>query len=227
MAKRTRPRYKSGPKKGQFMSDRAIAASKGGRKRTRRKATTRRNPGRSVAVRKSNPPRRKRRSPAKVARRRPVTRRNPPKRRLDIIGSLMDGGIEAVQILVGKAAARSIPDLIRAPKEGNVGLAVQAATALVVGWGASMFLSPNAARAMLAGGLTAPIETLVVAYRVPWLSNALAPVTAANNVGAYARGRIGNGVSGYVRARPSIEIQERGLGGYVSSGDSGISPAYY
>jgi hypothetical protein len=226
MAKRTRPRYKSGAKKGQFMSDRAIAASKGGRKRTRRKATTRRNPGRSVAVRK-NAPARKRRSPAKVARRRPA-RRNPPKRRLDILGSLMGGGIEAVQILVGKAAARSIPDLIRAPKEGNVGLAVQAATALVVGWGASMFLSPNAARAMLAGGLTAPIETLVVAYNVPWLSNALAPVTAANNVGAYARGRIGNGgMSGYVRARPSIQIQERGLGGYVSSGDSGISPAYY
>ena len=224
MAKRARPRYKSGPKKGQFMSDRAIAASRRSRKATPKRKKARRNPGRSVAKRSA--PRRRsaaRRAPAK---RRPA-RRNPPKRRLNIVGSLMDGGVEAVQILVGKAMARSVPDLIGAPKQGNLGLAVQAAVALASGYVAGMVLSPNASRAILAGGLTAPLETLIVAYRVPWLSQALSPVTTANNVGSYAQGRmIGNGVSGYARQRPQLVVEERGLAGYVASNESGIPAGY-
>lgn len=218
MAKRAaRPRYKSGPKKGQFMSNRAIAAKKAARSRkrtttTRKRATRKRNPGRSVAPRKS-PTKRK------------AARRNPPrKRRVDIVGSLIEGGTEAAQILIGKAAVRSIPDLIGAPKQGNVGLAVQAGAALVTGYVAGMFLSENAARAMMAGGLTAPLETLIVSYRVPWLSNALSPMTAQAEVGAYARGRLG----AYPRpqARPQLVVEERGLAGYVASGERGIPSDY-
>lgn len=222
MAKRaTRPRYKSGPKKGKFMSNRAIAAQRAARKR---KSPAKRNPGRTVA--KRNPPRRKRRAPARKAapRRRRPARRNPPRRRVDIVGSLVDGSVEAVQILVGKAAARSIPNLVRLPVQGNIGLAIQAATALVSGYVAGMFLSPNAARAIMAGGLTAPIETLIVSYNVPWLAPALSPTTQASTLSAYAGGSrlIGSGMSGYVKRRPAPVVMARGMSGYVSSTDRGL-----
>lgn len=231
MAKKAKRRqYKSGPKKGQFMSNRAIAAQRsGGRKKKR-------NPGRSVAKRAAAPKRRaapsraapKRRRAAQSrapARRRPA-RRNP--RRVNIMKSITDGSVEAVQILIGKAAARSLPDLIGAPKEGNIGLAVQAATALVSGYIAGMFLSPNASRAILAGGLTAPLETLIVAYQIPWLSQALSPVSAANTLGAYARRGLGwSGMGAYAKRRPApILIEERGMTGYVSSADRGIGIGY-
>lgn len=218
MAKRkARPRYPKGhPKAGKFMSNRAIAARKAARSRSRK------NPGRTV--RKNAPKRRATtRKRTTTTKRRSPTRRNPPRRQIDVVGSLMDGSVEAVQILIGKAAARSLPDLVGAPKQGNIGLAVQAATALVVGWGAGMFLSENAARAMMAGGLTAPIETLIVSYNVPWLGRALSPVSTANGVAAYAsRARIGNGLSGYVKRRPAPIIQARGMSGYVSSADRGL-----
>jgi len=214
MAKRkARPRYKSGPKKGQFMSDRAIAASR------RRKSPARKNPGRTVAKRN---PSRKRATRKAAPRKRAPARRNPP-RRVDIVGSLMDGSVEAVQILIGKAAARSLPDLVGAPKQGNIGLAVQAATALVTGYVAGMFLSENAARAMMAGGLTAPLETLIVSYDVPWLGRALSPVSTANGVAAYAsRAQIGSGMAGYVKRRPQPVVMARGMSGYVSSTDRGL-----
>lgn len=215
MAKRrTPPRYKSGPKKGQFMSKRARAARKGGRKR--------RNPGRTVAAK--NQPRK--RAPAK---RRPAARkraapkrqnpyhRNPRRRGMPIMRVFTDGIVEAGQILVGKAAVRTIPDLIpNVSKEGNMGIAIQAGTALVIGWVADMFLSKNAARAMTAGALTAPLETLIVAYRVPWISSALAPVSAQSSLQAYVRGN-GGSLGRYAR-RPRIEAgsAERGLGRYAT-----------
>lgn len=217
MAKRAaRPRYKSGPKKGQFMSDRAIAASK---------SRARKNPGRTVQP-KRNPPRRRR--PAASRRRAPArrapARRNPPARRpADLVGAFVDGSIEAAQILAGKAAARSLPDLLRLPKQGNIGLAVQAGTALALGWATGMFASDATARAVLAGGLTAPLETLVVAYRVPWLSTALSPVTATAELSSYAGMR---GLGSYARApRPPL-VLERGLAGYVSSAEVGIPAGY-
>ena len=117
----------------------------------------------------------------------------------DIVGMLTGGAVEAGQILAGKAAARSVPDLLGMPKSGNTGLAIQAAVAVGLGYMADMFLSPNAARAILAGGLTAPMETMIVAYQVPWLSDALSPAQAGSDLGAYnARRRMGRGVSSYV-----------------------------
>jgi hypothetical protein len=132
--------------------------------------------------------------------------------------------VEAVQILIGKAAARSLPDLVGAPKQGNIGLAVQAATALVTGYVAGMFLPQNAARAMMAGGLTAPLETLIVSYNVPWLGRALSPVSTATAVGAYAGAQIDSPrLSGYVKRRPAPMVMARGMSGYVSSADRGLS----
>ncbi len=128
--------------------------------------------------------------------------------------SLTDGAIEAGQVLIGKAIARSVPDLAGLPKEGNIGLAVQAGVALTSGYVAEMFLSKSAARAILAGGLTAPLETVIVAYRVPWLSQALSPVSATNNLGAYVRG---GQLGAYVRERLPASSANRGLGSYAAA----------
>lgn len=133
---------------------------------------------------------------------------------MDLVKSFTDGAVEAGQILVGKAVVRSVPDLAGLPKEGNVGLAVQAAVALGAGFVAEMFLSREAARAILAGGLTAPLETAIVAYRVPWLSGALSPVSQNANLGAYVRATPGNRTLGrYVRS----DSAERGLGSYTAA----------
>lgn len=215
MAKRRMPpRYKSGPKKGQFMSRRARSAKK--RKRPRR------NIGRTVARR--NQPARKaaRRRPAARARRpaaraRPAYRPNP--RRPDIIRTLIDSTVEAGQVLIGKAAVRTVPDLVGFPASGNTGIAIQAGTALVIGFVADMFLRPATVRALTAGALTAPLETLIVANDVPWLARALSPVTAQNQLGAYVQwgaGRGGGshaGVGRYVRRSPVSRLSTaRGMG---------------
>ncbi|MGE0347378.1 MAG: hypothetical protein AB7N73_15000 [Gemmatimonadales bacterium] len=201
------PRHKSGPKKGQFM-------------KSRRRARPRRNPGRTVQA-AANPPRRKRRRVrASSSPRRRRVRRNPPRRFAprNVMRTLTDGAIEAGQVLVGKAMVRSVPDLAGLPKEGNVGLAIQAGVALVAGVLAEMFLSKDAARAILAGGLTAPLETVIVAYKVPWLAPALSPVSQTATLQAYVVG--GNGRLGrYVRERlPAATASgERGLGSYASA----------
>lgn len=208
MARRTPPRYKSGPKKGQFMPKRA------------RKRKARKNPGRTVARRRNPPKRRKATTRRTVRRKAPAKRRtyrrNP--RRIGIVRTLIDGTVEAGQILVGKAAVRTIPDLAGLPKQGNMGLAVQAGTALVIGIAADMFLSKAASRALVAGALTAPLETLIISFRTPWLALALSPVTANNALGAYVRASglpagAGAGMGRYVKA-PSVSrlSTARGMG---------------
>jgi hypothetical protein len=94
------------------------------------------------------------------------------------------------------------------PKAGNVGLAVQVATALALGYMSEMFFTKNTAAAILAGGLTAPVETLIVGANVPYLSAYLSPVGA------------GNGVAGYV---PSGRV----LSGYVSRGTDLPPPSVF
>jgi hypothetical protein len=138
------------------------------------------------------------------------------------------GVVEAGQILVGKAAARSVPDLANLPKQGNVGLAIQAAVAVGVGWLADRFMSKDAARALLAGGLTAPLETLIVAYNVPWLSTALSPVTASSEVGAYVRasGRRSSGTDSYV-PRPGVSSYVPRSQGRGAGARSGVGAMYY
>lgn len=144
---------------------RFIKKSRARRKTTRRKTPTRKR---------------------KTTRRR--TYRSNPKAP-DVVTMLLDGSIAASQVLVGKAAARAVPEMANLPKQGNVGLAVQAAVALASGYVASMFLSRGSAAAIMAGGLSAPIETLIVANNIPFLSEALAPQTAQAAVNGYGMGR--------------------------------------
>lgn len=204
MARKAQPRHRSGPLKGKFKK--RGAATPKGRKRNphggsyaaapKRRAPQGRAPQRAAA------PQAKRQSYGK--------RRSNP--RLTVRGmtkSLMDGTMDAVLVLTGKAATRTIPIVANLPKEGNVGLAVQALTAVVVGLVAGRvgIFNPTQARMLLAGGLTGPLETLIVANNIPFLGPALSPVEGEAQMGAY--------VEGYVDV-PVIESVS-GVGGYADS----------
>jgi hypothetical protein len=116
--------------------------------------------------------------------------------------------MDAALILVGKAGARTIPSMLpNLPKEGNIGLAVQALVAVAIGLLADQVLPSGQAKMVMAGGLTAPVETLVVSFNVPFLADALAPVTASEQLSAYY---------GYVQP-PQLPPSD-GVGAYVHEG---------
>jgi len=151
--------------------------------RRNKDGTFAKGPARKPAARKAAP---RKAAPRKAAPRKAARRRNPPRPKApQIMDTLMKGGIQASQILVGEAVVRSVPQLAGMPKEGPMGLAVQAGTALVAGYVATMFLSRSAAAAITAGGLAAPIRTFIVAQDFPWIGRALSPVQVQANVGAY------------------------------------------
>ena len=136
---------------------------------------------------------------------------NAPKMTVkNITKTLMDGAMDSALVLTGKAATRSIPLLANLPKEGNIGLAVQGLTAVVVSMLAQNFLRPAQARMILAGGLTAPLETLIVSFNVPFLAPALQPVEADAQLSAY--------LGGYVSPPPPAPTNGEGVGGYVDDG---------
>lgn len=197
MAARKMPaRHKSGPKKGQFKKGPARKPAK------RRKAVAR------VAAPK-------RRTARPRARRAP--RRNPPRPRTpDVIDTFMQGSIRATQMLVGEAVTRAIPQAAGLPIAGPMGLAVQAGVAVLAGYFSTMFLSRDAAAAITAGGLSAPIRTFVISQRVPFVADALSPVAAQAAVGAYVQPRriprraasapAGQGMSAYVPSLPAAPV---------------------
>lgn len=154
---------------------RKVAAPARRRKRrtTARKRITRRNP---VAAR-----RRKRRSPVRrrAAARRPVRRRryrrNQPQRFTvrNLGKQLQQGVFDAAGVVAGKAATRIVANLI--PLGGETAIMVfakQAISAIGVGTVASMFLSRDVARMLVAGGLAAPVEQFMV--NIPFIGPMLA-----------------------------------------------------
>lgn len=186
--KRLPPRVKSGKNKGQFRK-RATSKRRSPAKKRRRNMGTKTAAAANPHRRRNNPPRRGKFTIRKVTR------------------DLTQGAMDAVLIVVGKAGARTIPTMLpNLPKEGNVGLAVQALVAVVIGLAADMVLKPAQSKMVMAGGLTAPIETLVVSLDVPFLADALGPTEAAAQVGAYY---------GYVQP-PQIESGD--IGAYVQEG---------
>jgi hypothetical protein len=126
----------------------------------------------------------------------------------------MDGGIRATQVIGGKAATRYIPRVTGLPTAGNTGLAVEVLTAVALGYVSDMFLSREAAAAILAGGLTSPIERFLIGQGVPLISDVLTPtpMPAPNNgtTGRYP------GVSAY--PRPAL------VSGYPEGGEVGRYP---
>lgn len=175
------------------------AGGGGTRKRKRRNPSTRRSRSRSTTTRRRTT----------TAKRRRTYRRNPPAR--DFVGLLMDGTVEAAEILVGKAGVRIVPALLNLPRTGNTGLAVQAGVALLDGYLAHMVFGPRVGAAILAGGLTAPLEDLAVKLNLPYVSAALAqPAGSAGTTSGLAmyaakmpprralppaRGKVGNWVT--------------------------------
>ncbi len=112
----------------------------------------------------------RRRSPVRrrAAARRPVRRRryrrNQPQRfSVRNLGKQLQQGVfDAAGVVVGKAATRLVANFIPIP--GNTAImafAKQAISALGVGTIASMFLSRDTARFLIAGGLAAPVESFV------------------------------------------------------------------
>jgi hypothetical protein len=154
----------------------------------------------------------KKRAPARRTRRRSTRRRNP-----GVVGQLRTGIKDAAGVVVGKAGARILPTLVPGiPKTGPMGLAVQAAAALALGFVADQVASRDTARMVLAGALSAPLETAAVAYNVPLLGRALDPVASAAQVAAV------NGSVGSLRrlsgARRMGAYVTPGLGAYANNG---------
>jgi len=176
---------------------------------------------RSTSRRRAAPKRRRRNTHNTVARSRPPQRRrasNPPRRRFTVkrvVGDLTKGVQDAALIIVGKAAARTIPAFLpQLPKAGPMGLAVQGVMAVVVGMIADQTLGRGTGRMVLAGGLTAPLETAAVAFNVPFLAAALSPVESANQVSAYVYGYVQPILPGVSDAPP--------VGGYVQPPGMGL-----
>lgn len=180
--------------KGRFMKGGGTAA----RRRTRRKA-----------------------APQAATRRRTTYRANPPRPRArDIVGRIQSGLTDGLNVLLGEAAARAIPTLFRLPTAGAVGIGVQLATAVGIGMVAERLVSRDAARMMVAGGVSAGLQSLVIAYNVPFLAPALQPGTVSGypqggRLIGYPRQPI-NRMAGYPQAHSGLQVAP-----FVSSAGTG------
>jgi hypothetical protein len=136
-------------------------------------------------------------------------RRNPPNFFSGLPGRLMDAGIGAVEVTLGKAGARAIPTMLKLPADGAMGLATQLVSALVIGWLGSM-VSPNMGKMLLIGGLTAPIEAFIKGANIPVISPALAGQDYFS-VGGYPQPA--PALAGYVQS-PSLAAYEDDFAAY-------------
>jgi len=137
-------------------------------------------------------------------------RRSNPGLPRDIVGRIGRGALDALEIVAGKAVTKGLPSLVKAPTTGNTGLAVQGLAAVVVGLVADMVGGAEIGRMVLAGGLSAPIESIIAGAGIPYLSPAL------------------NGtLSSYVMPPAQLPVQaSRGRGRALLSSYSGGVPAY-
>lgn len=100
------------------------------------------------------------------------TRRRYSRNPAGIVDQVISGGIGAVEVLAGKGIARSVPQLFGIDRETTTGLIVQALSAIGAGIGSHYVLSSDAAHIVLAGGLAAPLETLIKRSGIPVVSAA-------------------------------------------------------
>lgn len=165
---------------------------KGGGKKTRRRSrrrvhagrpaakTTRRRRRRAAASSESSTPRRRRRY------RRNSYARNPKFSVKNMLRTVQDGLIGGAEITVGEAMARALPRMVGLPATGNLGLATQAAVGIVAAIVLPMAGVPREHAAMIAAGaFSAPIKTLAVAHQVPFIGDALNPVSTQSDVRGY------------------------------------------
>ena len=137
------------------------ATSTGGRmakSRKRRRANPKRRHRGLFVARKANPGKRRRKA-------RGLFRRNPG----GAVGSLMglgkQGLKDAAGVVVGKAATRIVSGLIPVGvNTGIVGALKQMLSAVAVGYGAQRFMGREFSRMVVAGGIAAPLETLLKSF---------------------------------------------------------------
>lgn len=152
----------------------------------RRKLPPRDKKGRFVSKKRS-----RRRSRRRSSR---SYRKNPP----DMVGKLTNGAMGAAQVLAGKTAVRVVPGLLGFQKAGNVGMAIQVALALALGWAGDEWVGEEVGHYLLIGGLLGPIEQLAVNLQIPMVSDALSGY--AGGLGAYVPGPSYDALGRYVPA---------------------------
>lgn len=174
--KKRRGRFKKGsPAAKRFMAS-IRPHKKGGstvakRKRSRKRVTKNRRP--RAVVRINAPVRRRRRTRTNPPTHRRRYRRNPGLggiMRYLSVNNLMSGVIDAGEVLGGKIIVRTVPGLVGLPTTDMLGLTVQALTAVLAGGVAHTFINTNAGKMVLAGGLAAPLETLLKGLNIPFIS---------------------------------------------------------
>lgn len=140
-------------------------------------------------------------------RRRRTYRRNPPMFG-DVVGHATEGAIDAVQIMGGEVVARAVPGLFGL-SGGAMGLAAQAATAIIVGELAMSFLGEEAGSMILAGGLAAPLRSIVVDLNVPYVSENLSAYPQLTALAAYPRQLgPGSGMAAFPTASYDVEYPQ-------------------
>ncbi len=117
-------------------------------------------------------------------------RRNPSIKRMGkgFIGMLLQGSIDTVEVTLGKVVARTIPTMVNIPTSGPMGLIVQTAVAVAVGFVGHQFVSKNAGKMMLAGALSAPVESIIKQANIPFISAGLGEepeIVEIGGMGAY------------------------------------------
>ena len=196
--KKRTSRFKKGSAAAKAYMKSIRPKSKGGSSvAERRRKVTRKRTTKAVTKRRrtrSNP------HTAVVRRRRPSARRYRRNPGLSFgyfsVRTLMNGAIDGAEVVVGKSLVRTIPQMIGLPTGDQMGLLVQAISAVVVGWAGHSFISPNAGKMFLAGGLAAPMETLIKQLNIPFISAGLGDDTVEiESMGAYPQ--ITNALSAY------------------------------
>ena len=99
-------------------------------------------------------------------------RRNPriPRTARGFGNQLFNGVIDAGEVVVGKATAKMIPQMMGIPSSGPMGLLTQALVAIGVGFLGTQMISANAGKMMLAGALASPVEDMIKQMNIPFLS---------------------------------------------------------
>lgn len=154
-------------------------------------ASIRPNPkGRSGTVARRRKRRRHRRNPESrrtrvLAARRGARRRSRRsfRRNPSIVSQVTRGLSDGFFVVLGKAAARSIPGFVGInSRTGVMGAAVQGLTGILVGMVGGRFLGSERTRMLVAGAWSGAVESLVTSFNIPVLSPAL-----ASGVSSYPR----------------------------------------
>lgn len=178
---------KAGKTKGGVMAKRPVP--KGWRSwkaymahiRGMRRGARRNDPGPARKARRNDP------GPARRPRygvKHKVYRRNPRNPMAGLPGRLFAGAVDAVEVVGGKIVARTVPSLVSIERDSTTGLIVQALAGAAVGVVGS-YVNPNAGKMLMAGGLAAPLETLIKKANLPYVSAALGEEDETVMVSAY------------------------------------------